>query len=254
MGGRGFNLALLSFTEHQRLSHLPTDPANTAPDRRRILLVEGSPTVALHLRLLLERQGHCVRLAADPCQADLAYDHDDLLIIDARIPGASALAEHFAAALLPVLALSPSGEKLAMATATLDLPVTSAALLIALKRCLPAPPPPIDTGIIAELWNGMDNPVFPRVARIFINELRDRAERIAQAVPRGDCAAVELQAHSIKGAATHVGVPAIAEAAARLEIRAARGEQAALAHRFACLQAAIAPGIEALHALIDTSA
>jgi HPt (histidine-containing phosphotransfer) domain-containing protein/CheY-like chemotaxis protein len=240
--------------EHRRLSHLPTNAANAVPERRRILLVEGSPTVAMHVRLLLERQGYSVRLAADPCQADLANDHDDLLIIDARTPGGSALAEHFAAALLPVLALSPSGERLAMATATLDLPVTSAALQAALKRCLPAPPPPIDTGMIAELWDGMNNPMFPKVARIFINELQDRAERIAQAVPRGDCAAVELQAHSIKGAAAHVGVPAIAQAAARLEIRAARGEQAALAHRFACLQAAIAPGIEALHALIGASA
>jgi len=240
--------------EHRHLSHPPTNAANAAPDRRRILLVEGSPTVAMHVRLLLERQGHCVRLAADPCQADMASDHDDLLIVDARTPGANALAEHFAAGLLPVLALSPSGERLAMATATVDLPITSAALLAALRRCLPDPPPPIDTGAIAELWDGVDNPVFPRVARIFINELQDRAERIAQALPRGDCAAVELQAHSIKGAAAHVGVPAIAQAAARLEIRAARGEHAALAHRFACLQAAIAPGIEALHALIGTGA
>jgi HPt (histidine-containing phosphotransfer) domain-containing protein len=216
--------------------------------------VEGSATVAMHVRLLLERQGYSVRLAADPCQADLADDLDDLLIINARTPGASAVAEHFAAALLPILALSACGEKLAVATATLDLPVTSAALLAALALCLPPPPPPLDSGAIAELWDGMDHPVFPKVARMFIQELQERTERIAQALPRGDCAAVELHAHSIKGAAAHVGVPAIAEAAARLEIRAGRGEQAALAHRFACLQATIPAGIEALQALIGVRA
>ena len=233
--------------EHRRLSHPSAIPA---PDRPPILLVESSPTVAMHLRLLLERQGHRVRLAADPCQADLAEDHDDLLIIDARAAGAAALAEHFAAALLPVLALSRSGDKLAAATTTLDLPITSASLQAALTRCLPAPPPAIDAELIAELWDGLDNPVFPKVARMFIIELQDRAERISMALPLGDYAAVELHAHSIKGAAAHVGVPAIAKAAARLEIRAARGEHAALAHRFACLQAVIPTGIAALHALI----
>ncbi len=62
---------------------------NDANDRKTILVVEDSPTQAIHMRALLEREGLQVLLAHDgPTGLQLAHEsHPDIIVLDVQMPG-----------------------------------------------------------------------------------------------------------------------------------------------------------------------
>ncbi len=57
--------------------------------RKKILVVEDSPTQALHMQTLLEREGILVLLAHDgPTGLQIAHElHPDLIVLDVQMPG-----------------------------------------------------------------------------------------------------------------------------------------------------------------------
>ncbi len=57
--------------------------------RKKILVVEDSPTQALHMQTLLEREGVLVLLAHDgPTGLQIAHEsHPDLIVLDVQMPG-----------------------------------------------------------------------------------------------------------------------------------------------------------------------
>ena len=62
---------------------------NDANDRKKILVIEDSPTQAIHMQVLLEREGLQVLLAYDgPTGLQIAHDvHPDLIVLDVQMPG-----------------------------------------------------------------------------------------------------------------------------------------------------------------------
>ena len=58
-------------------------------DRKKILVIEDSPTQAIHMQTLLEREGLQVLLAYDgPMGLQIAHDvHPDLIVLDVQMPG-----------------------------------------------------------------------------------------------------------------------------------------------------------------------
>ena len=58
-------------------------------DRKKILVIEDSPTQAIHMQVLLEREGLQVLLAYDgPTGLQIAHDvHPDLIVLDVQMPG-----------------------------------------------------------------------------------------------------------------------------------------------------------------------
>ena len=58
-------------------------------DRKKILVIEDSPTQAIHMQVLLEREGLQVLLAYDgPMGLQIAHDvHPDLIVLDVQMPG-----------------------------------------------------------------------------------------------------------------------------------------------------------------------
>ena len=111
----------------------------------------------------------------------------------------------------------------------------------------------IDAEAIISLWQAIDNPAFLRVAEVFIAELADRVARLPALLEGDDRAGLELQAHSIKGAASDVGAGAIHAAALRLEARSLTGSRDELAALATGLLAAAGPGAACLQALIDAA-
>ena len=96
----------------------------------------------------------------------------------------------------------------------------------------------------------MDNPVYHRIVRVFLEDLRQRLASLEAAIKAGAQDAVEREAHSIKGAAATVGAAAIATIAAALETAAERGEALALSVMFARLGQVSAAGISWLESLL----
>ncbi len=62
---------------------------NDANDRKKILVIEDSPTQAIHMQVLLEREGLQVLLAYDgPTGLQIAHEsHPDLIVLDVQMPG-----------------------------------------------------------------------------------------------------------------------------------------------------------------------
>lgn len=225
---------------------------------RQVLLAEDSATVALLARTLLERRGFVVRLVDGDKQAlpALAQESYDFAAVDTAVHGAAAIAAACADRAIPVLAIVSDGGALAGAAVKVATPINAFAFQAAVQLCLDRykvqsmAAAGIDTHAIVELWGTVDSPGFLRVAGVFVGELQSRLALIPALLAGADRAGLELQAHSIKGAASNVGADAIYAAALKLEAQSLSGGTDELAALVADLQAAAAPGIACLQALI----
>lgn len=233
-------------------------PAPPAGRVRRVLLVEDSATVALFARALLERKGFTLRLVDGHGNAlpALAGERYDLAAVNAALPGATAIAAACADRAIPVLAILSGGSTLAGAAAEVATPINALAFHTAVQHCLDRgkvramAEGGIDADAIYTLWGTTGSPSFLAVARVFVAELEERLTLLPALLAGDDRAGLELQAHSIKGAASNVGAIAIHAAAQRLEARSLAGGSAELAALAAGLQSAAGPGIACLRALV----
>ncbi|MEI7710167.1 MAG: Hpt domain-containing protein [Rhodospirillales bacterium] len=215
-----------------------------------VLLSEDSAAVALLVRTLLARWGFVVH--ATPCDATavraLSERSFDLVVLGATSAGAAAVAD--ACGAVPILALTTEGFRLPVARAEADLPVNAATLADAVRRCLSPADEALDPVAIEALWGSADSRIYHRIARVFIGEVRDRVARIGELLERGDLANVEIEAHSIKGAAANVCAQSLRDVAATMEAMAAQGDAAGLAAAFDSLRTKAEAGIAALERLM----
>jgi HPt (histidine-containing phosphotransfer) domain-containing protein len=203
---------------HSRDIAVPADQA-----KRRVLLVEEGATVRLFVRTLLERWG-CAVQVAEPQSTELPdLTGFDLVVIGATCRDAEAIVAACSARAIPVLALLPEGTKLGGATAEVALPINAQEFHISLLHCLDRSlvqsmaEAGIDADEIIALWGAVDDPRYLRVVVVFIAEMADRLPRLAGLLSGTNRAELELQAHSIKGAAANVGATALHTVALKLE-------------------------------------
>ena len=125
--------------------------------------------------------------------------------------------------------------------------------LVVVDHSAAAPYRLFDIGAIEALWGSTDYPIYHRIVRVFIGEVRDRVARIAALQESGDLTAIEIEAHSIKGAAGNVGAHAIRDAAMRLEAAVARRDGTAIPPLTETLRRATEAGIVALEQLLTAA-
>lgn len=230
----------------------PFPPSSSDASGQVILLAEDSAAIRLLVRAHLTRWGFAVH--AVPCDETavqaLRERSFDLAIIGATAPGAAALAAA-CDGIVPILALVTPGNTILGAAAEAALPIDPAALRRTIHGCLAQA---IDADAIAGQWESPANPVFQRIARVFIAEVRSRLEILAPLIAAGDMRRIENEAHAIKGAAANVGLAAMRGAAAGLEAAAAQADSGAVARMDERLRTTTAEGLAALETLLRTNA
>lgn len=188
----------------------------TDPAARFVLADCASPTMRLLLRTLLRGWGFNpdARRGAEAGQPwDLVIAEPECrtpVFLEARHTG------------VPWLALLASGQPgpVAGAAGWVGKPIVADDLHRAILRCLPhdtATESGIDLAAITEMWGGCDSKLFHNVVALFLGEVDLRIDTIQQASLREDRARVQIEAHSVVGAAGNVGAVAIVQAARLLE-------------------------------------
>lgn len=190
----------------------------------RVLVAEPSVTLRLLIRGLLRQWGCVAETAAAGADLDSARQGFDLLV--AR-RGLTVLGSSVAgAAADPWLAVSRPGDALAAPSPDrwVILPVQPRSLHQAVAQCLQSNgQDAIDPDAIAALWGDVSNPVFGRVAAVFLSEMRSRLSVLRRALAQDDRDSLQLEAHSVGSSAANVGCMAITRAARNLEAAVAAG-------------------------------
>jgi HPt (histidine-containing phosphotransfer) domain-containing protein len=244
---------------HERMpqsrdSAVPADQA-----KRRVLLVEESPTVALFVRALLERWGCAVQVVDGQGAAPPDLSGLELAVIDTTCRNAGAIAAACSARAITVLAMSPDGAKLSDATAEIALPINVQEFQVSVMHCLDRSlvqsmaEAGIDADEIIVLWGGVDDPRYLRVVGVFIAEMETRMAQLSVLLSGQARTEIELQAHSIKGAAANVGATALHTVALKLEAVAHGASRDELAASVGELQAAAGLAVVRLRSLIETA-
>ena len=236
---------------------MPTQVSNNADMigvGRTALVAENSIALALLARTLLTRWGFAVTGMCCDRTALQAIETTrfDLVVVGATGADAALIVATCAEG-PPVLALTSENHGLDGATVSLRLPVDATSLREGVERCLNSVTGSLDIGAIEALWGSTDYPIYHRIVRVFIGEVRDRVARIAALQESGDLTAIEIEAHSIKGAAGNVGAHAIRDAAMRLEAAVARRDGTAIPPLTETLRRATEAGIVALEQLLTAA-
>ena len=237
----------------------PAEPAPPAarpaprPNGRRLLLVEDSPTNQMVATAFLKAAGYRVDVAANGLEGVEAVRTVpyDLVLMDIAMPEMDGLSATRAIRALP----PPAGARpvIAMTADTMEgdrerclaagmndhvgKPVDRTRLLEVVERWLPpepaAPaageeegpaPDALDEEVLAQLARDLDPELLADVIRQFLEETRERVERIAGA--EADAAALAQEAHTLKSTAGTFGARRLSAAARELEM-ACRGHAAA---------------------------
>jgi PAS domain S-box-containing protein len=237
--------------ENSRSAQADAPPAVARP--LRILLAEDNLVNQRLGVLLLERQGHQVRVAVNGKEALAALDKEpyDLVLMDVQMPemdGIEAVAqlrrsEAGTSRHLPVVALTAhamNGDRERCLAAGMDgylsKPIHRVELARALAEFFPpetdqdeAPAPVLrefDRGALLECLGGREA-VLREVIDLFLVEAPRVTRKLYEAVDRGDAPAVQESAHSLKGMVASLAAPAAARSAARLETLARDGDLSA---------------------------
>jgi len=95
-------------------------------------------------------------------------------------------------------------------------------------------PPPIDYEWLAQCSGG-ERELEKEILDLFRQEAQKQLARIKVFVLEGNCAEVQKETHSLKGAAGNVGAVPVKEAAVLLEARAIEGDLEGMKDRFESL-------------------
>ncbi|WP_109118855.1 ATP-binding protein [Azospirillum sp. TSO22-1] len=237
----------------------PPEPALPAarpaprPNGRRLLLVEDSPTNQMVATAFLKAAGYRIDVAANGLEGVEAVRTVpyDLVLMDIAMPEMDGLSATRTIRALP----PPAGARpiIAMTADTMEgdrerclaagmndhvgKPVDRARLLEVVERWLPpepvAPsadaedgpaPDTLDDEVLAQLARDLDPELLADVIRQFLEETRERVERIAGA--EADATALAQEAHTLKSTAATFGAQRLSAAARELEM-ACRGHATA---------------------------
>jgi two-component system, sensor histidine kinase and response regulator len=237
--------------------------------RGQVLIIEPSKTVAMVMQALLSQAGLTVDRADTAGQAlvRLATTVYDAILADAAmaLPDGrnllQALREDGAAPPVPVIALlgqdvTTFREDL-VDTIPLKKPVTRTDLLNAVDAALGnrqdagADLPLLDRDTMAQLWPSDNEPLFRRVAAIFLDEMEKRCAAIDRASSVLNRDTIRREAHGLKGAAMNLCAARLAAIAGELETSSETAPQATLARYAARLRSAATATSPVLHELID---
>ena len=210
----------------------------------RLLLVEDNLVNQELARDLLTRAGALVVLAGDGREALERLDHErfDAVLMDCQMPvldgyeATRALRARPGLGSLPVIALTANAlagdREKALAAGMNDhiaKPLRVEDLYGTLARWLPDAQPPPEPGdetlpmiagldIRAGLAGVMDRPdLYRRLLALFLAREQDFARRFDEAWARGDHSSCTRYAHDLKSVSGTLGMPALRDAAARLE-------------------------------------
>ncbi|MBV1776264.1 response regulator [Burkholderiaceae bacterium DAT-1] len=247
----------------------PVEAEHAAP-ALNILIAEDNPVNQKIITRMLDRCGHAFTLVEDGTQVlgALAANHFDLVLLDLHMPGMGGL--DAAAAIrqfeqethrqrLPLIALTAdamTGTREACLAAGMDgylsKPFTLDALISILSDHIgegasrthlqAAQTSPLSYDDVETLLKRLDGdrPFMESITQIFLRDTATHLDTIQRASESNDMKSLHLSAHSIKGAATSIGLDAIAEAAARIEERASKGIQGDYADDIATLEQSVA--------------
>lgn len=257
-GGGSIFRFTLPFAPAERIPEQAPEPAQPTrrPRRARVLLAEDSPANQLVAATWLRKDGHHVDVVANGIEAVDAVGARpyDIVFMDMFMPEMDGMAATAAirrlpppAGAVPIVALTANvmaGDRERFLAAgmngVLAKPVTGRILAEALLRHLHAaedvesdsaisakrntpPPPVLDTEHMARLGRGLTAETLASLIRACIEDVRARAEAIANAAGSADAMRLRREAHALRGGAANYGLAALAEMASRIEAATAAG-------------------------------
>jgi signal transduction histidine kinase/HPt (histidine-containing phosphotransfer) domain-containing protein len=246
-GGGSVFWFTLDLPEAERAPEPQPEPVALAPPRRaRVLLAEDSPANQLVAATLLRKEGHHVDVAGNGLEAVEAARARpyDIIFMDMFMPEMDGLAATREirtlpgpAGRVPIIALTANvmaGDRERFLASgmngVLAKPVTARMLNEALARHLPrapaeAPTAPGPSGIdedhFARLRRGLSPDTLAMLIGACVDEVRSRARALDGAAASADLAALQREAHALRGGAANYGLRELAACAAEIE-RAAR--------------------------------
>ncbi len=218
----------------------------------RILVAEDNPVNQQVATGLLRKLGHFVDVASDgqeAVQAVRSFPYD-LVLMDVQMPEMDGLEATRAirdldlpASATPIIAMTANAmqgdDQICLEAGMngyISKPIDRAKLIDMLARASSLPPSPcrpatvtvvtsdqIDFSVLDTLAEDLDIDTVTGLLANLDADATARAKLIDQARQAGDCDTVRRQAHAIKGAASNLGLTAIAEAAAIAEDAARNG-------------------------------
>jgi two-component system, sensor histidine kinase and response regulator len=224
-------------------------PLSTPPSRRsplRILLAEDNEINQKVAVGILEQQGHSVTVAANGKLALNAMEKErfDLILMDVQMPvmtGLEAVAaireqEHATGAHIPIIATTAhamDGDRQRCLDAGMDRylakPIRARELLKSIENLMSglaetAPSVPdlssntalLDRSAMLDCVGG-NQELLRAVTGVFLKNCPDLVSQIRSAVAEGDCHALKLAAHTLRGAASNFLTASAIQAATRLE-------------------------------------
>ncbi|MBA3404866.1 MAG: PAS domain S-box protein [Gemmatimonadaceae bacterium] len=216
----------------------------------RILLAEDHPVNQEVARLMLQRLGHHVVVAADGRAALAALEQSgrgafDLVLMDLQMPVMGGLeataairdAERASGTHVPIVALTAhdmrSGDRERYLDAGLDgyvtKPIDSVELARIIDQLVPrvAPQATISAAAVAAGRPAFDEQfvrarlgdtrLFKKMVRLFLEDCPGRMRAMRRAIAAGDGEALREPAHALQGAAAHFAAASVVEAARQLE-------------------------------------
>ena len=226
------------------------------PERPRVLLVEDNAVNQKVSRLMMERRGYVVDVAADGREAVEATAQRPYaaVLMDCQMPrldGYAATREIRARDAMrvrvPIIAMTANagaGARERCLSAGMDdyvsKPVTADALDAVLRRWIskaPAPAeapaprlrrssPPIDLGMLRQMraTQGPDEPnIVSEVVALFIHDAPVRMQAMRDAAARGDLVLAARTSHTLKGSAGHLGAKTLSTVCTRFEEKVRAG-------------------------------
>jgi two-component system sensor histidine kinase/response regulator len=223
-------------------------PFSTSPHRAplRILLAEDNEINQRVAVGILEQRGHSVTVAANGKLAltALGKERFDLILMDVQMPvmtGLEAVAaireqEHTSGAHIPIIAMTAhamDGDRQRCLDAGMDRylakPIRARELLQSIENLMSvlaetAPSVPdlasnralLDRSAMLDCVGG-NQELLQAVIGVFLKNCPDLVTQIRSAVADGDCDALKLAAHSLRGAASNFLTASAIQAATRLE-------------------------------------
>ena len=252
---------------------------------RRILVAEDNPVNQMVAKLMLERHGCQVHIAADGDEAlrDIEEQMWDLVLMDGSMPGLDGYEvarrvrarEESTGVRIPIVACSASAFPEDRARAldsgmddTLPKPIVPESLLSILNRWLPDLP-----ATDSEAFTEPEESLLPRIVRstlidpvrleslrmldasgqivakiteAFINQAPARMQAMRDALSRGDREELQRTAHAVRGSAAQLGAMAVEEAARAVEETAVSTDDLSLYPLLTTLEQALGETVPAL--------
>jgi two-component system sensor histidine kinase/response regulator len=260
-------LALLGGLGGAVVTREDPEPILSRPlSRGSLLLAEDNPTNQKVTRSMLQKHGWQVHVVGDGEAAVAACEanHYDAVIMDCQMPGVDGLtaarrirALEGTAAHVPIIALT-AGAQLAdrrqcLAAGMDDYlakPILPARLREVVDRWTePAESMSLD-GAVLKPYLGLEGetgePLLMELVDVFAAGTATALTALRAALTSGDVAAVEHEAHRLKGGALAVGLTAVSRRCAHLESFARDGQLDGAIRHLAPLEAALAEGLPAL--------